>query len=770
MHALLLAVVMTFATTAALPFEGTLGPKPVRDPTFSDRLNAFVWRNWFCVSKERLALTAGASVRALTDVAVEMGLPADPIVEPEWRDKGYVTVLRRNWQLLPYDQIMTLLGWDRERLRFHLLEDDYLLQKLGNLKPSCPALVCGKTEIEAGRPERTRIAAILKAERIDAGRSSEPRFAFVRELTAPLLDDGESWHPNASTSPFDTRLLFSYFADYADPLLDDEVGSFPDGLLARCARQGVNAVWVHVVLRTLARDPFFVEFGDGAERRQSNLKKLVNRAARHGIKVFLYLNEPRPMPCAFFEKNADYCSCRGTLEWRGMTNAMCTQAPEVRRWLRNAVETVFRSAPGLGGIIVINSSENLVTCVSHGDKKVYENDPSGNCRPDKFCAVCQRLPVAEVLADDARLLIEGMHRADPSAKAIFWDWGWKPGLSLAHDLLRRLPTRNVSFMTMSERGLRLDVEGIPAVVNEYAVSQVGPSEIAIAKWNVAKRFGLGLAVKAQVSGSWEMAAVPYVPVLDSVARHSWNLMKSGVRDAMLSWSCGCYPSPNLRVFTGVRTTDVGPEDVLRRYSEETYGVEAASIAREVWADLSRAFSLYPFDRKTLHHGPHHWGPANPLYAQKSGYRASMVGIPYDDIDSWRSIFPTNVYVSRCQKVADSFAAAAMRWNDVVGACRDGAHRLAERELGIIRAVSLHMASCADQVRFVQARDRGDVSEMKAIARRELIRAKALLPLVECDSRLGYECSCHYFYTPQDLREKIVNCRKIIDNDNLIPSL
>ena len=36
-------------------------------------------------------------------------------------------------------------------------------------------------------------------------------------------------------SPFDFRLIFSYFADYGDPLADPDVGSFPDGLLQKLA-------------------------------------------------------------------------------------------------------------------------------------------------------------------------------------------------------------------------------------------------------------------------------------------------------------------------------------------------------------------------------------------------------------------------------------------------------------------------------------------------------------------------------------------------------
>ena len=85
---------------------------------------------------------------------------------------------------------------------------------------------------------------------------------------------------------------------------------------------------------------------------------------------------------------------------------------------------------------------------------------------------------------------------------------------------------------------------------------------------------------------------------------------------------------------------------------------------------------------------------------------------------------------------------------------------AARELGTYRAARLHFRSVADQARFVLARDRGDTAEMKRIAAREAETAKALLPLVRRDSRIGYECSNHYFYVPRDLIEKVLSCRML----------
>ena len=767
MNRFLFSAVLLFAcrqiatsTVQELPGESCTNA-PVTHAPFPDRLSAFVWRNWFCVPKSRLAEVVGASEENLTSLAVEMGLPPDPSVEPEWEKRGYVTLIRRNWHLLDYGQLLALLGWTRERMHYHLLNDDYMFSKLGRIKPRCGLLAWNAAEVARHRAACRRIAAILKEEDADDF-SGEPRFEFVRRLSS-----GGGAMACTTSGDDRPRISAGYFADCLDPLWDDEIGTFPDGLLARYADAGVNGVWLHVVLSTLAKDPFFVEFGEGSERRLRNLRRLVERAAKHGIKVYLYLNEPRPMPPSFFEKNTRYRACRGTMDWTGLVCAMCTQAPEVRRWLRAAIGEVFRSAPGLGGVFTITASENLVHCLAHGDKEHYAKaslrEPT--CRPEFFCPRCERMDFSACAADLNAQIADAVHAVDSSARVFVWDWGWdrKPdGTEVAEKICRLLPKEGVSFLTISARGKHVDVDGTPTMVNEYTLSQVGPSDAARRKWSAARASGLGLAAKVQPSGSWEIASVPYIPVMYNVAEHAFNLMDEGIDAFLLSWTCGSYPAPNLKVFNGVKVSDKSPADVLRRVAEELYGPTAAPSAISVWKALSDGFSRYPFTSRVLYHGPHHMGSANPLYVCPTGYASTMTGIPYDDLDGWRRIFPRQTYISSFDQMAKSFSRGADDWGMVVAAATGDGRSLARQELGIMRMIALNFASTADQSRFVEARDRGDCRGMVEVARRELRRAKELLPIVAADSRLGYESASQYFFIPQDLREKIVSCRLMIE--------
>ena len=81
---------------------------------------------------------------------------------------------------------------------------------------------------------------------------------------------------------------------------------------------------------------------------------------------------------------------------------------------------------------------------------------------------------------------------------------------------------------------------------------------------------------------------------------------------------------------------------------------------------------------------------------------------------------------------------------------------------MFRAEAMHFRSLVDQSRFILARNAGDRQGMRDLALKELATAKEYLPLVRGDSRIGYECTNHYFYVPRDVCEKIALCRMIAD--------
>lgn len=720
----MLAVIGTarvHAGEADLPMGSA--PAPLEVPHFPSRLHALVWRNWQLVPPGKLAQVVGATEEQITRLADSMGLPPAGNLPPDLGRRAYITIIRRNWHLLPYDQLLKLVDMTPEQLSFALREDDFLFVKLGNLKPKCLPIHYEEPD-QAARERAAEIKALVEG-RFGAilKRGGEPRFAFVDRLSSVPADRRQTQR-RQDEGP---RYLSSYFGTFGDPLADGAADSFPDGLLARLADSGVNGVWLHVVLRQLAPGgPDFPEFGQGWERRLANLRKLVERGKKFGIDVYLYTNEPRAMPVEFFARRPELAGVR-----EGDYQTLCTSVPAVRRWVKDALAHVFREVPGLGGAFTISYSENLTNCASHGQKA--------------GCPRCEKRSVAEILAEVNATVEAGVHQGDPAAKVIVWDWAWPDP-----EPIKLLPT-NVWFMSVSEWSLPITRGGIETTVGEYSLSAVGPGPRAVKHWAVARSRGLKTMAKVQLNNSWELSAVPFLPVTDLVARHCAGLAKQGIDGMMMSWSLGGFPSPNLLVAQRfARNPAADRESVLNDVAGSWYGAGQVKKVRAAWSAFSTAFSEYPYNGAVLYDAPQQCGPANLLYARPTGYRATMVGLPYDDVASWRGPYPPEVLAGQFAKVAEGWSKGVQLWDTIEGepAARDRAH---------IRAAGLHFQSVANQVRFVLARDGNRRDEMAGLLDAEAKLAAELLPLTLEDSRIGFESSNQYYYMPLDLVEKVINC-------------
>ena len=105
------------------------------------------------------------------------------------------------------------------------------------------------------------------------------------------------------------RYIYSFSSLYADVLECDTRISFPDELLAAYGRAGINGGWIQGLLARLTPHPFMPERSEGWQKRLETLAALCNRCARYGIKVYLYINEPRQLPMEFF---AEHPELKGT--------------------------------------------------------------------------------------------------------------------------------------------------------------------------------------------------------------------------------------------------------------------------------------------------------------------------------------------------------------------------------------------------------------------------------------------------------------------------
>jgi hypothetical protein len=722
---------------------------------FPNRLCAFIWRNWESVELERMAEVLSTTPDKVREIGESMGLPPHEPISHWKHQRGYITLIRRNWQLLDYPQLLELLGWDAEQLAYTLKEDDFLWVKLGRVKPRCGPLKYEPLDARA----KTRCAEIRDVVRENFserfGRPFEQRYQFVERLSYPMD------HP-PGPRPLDEepiRFIYSYFAVYGDPLLHPELDPYPEPLLQRLAEVGVNGVWLHTVLRDLAPSENFPEFGKDHEKRLDSLRKLVERARKYGIHVYLYMNEPRSMPAAFFENHPDLAGAE-----EDGNRAMCTSMPVVRTYVTEGLAYVFRQVPNLGGIFTITASENLTNCFSR-------NGEAG-------CRRCAQRSSAEVVLEINRAMYDGVRKSSPKARIIVWDWGWRD--EAAESIINGLP-QDVYLMSVSEWGKFIKRGGVQSQVGEYSISAIGPGPRSTSHWRMARQRGLGTIAKVQINCTWELSAVPFIPAMNLVAGHLDQLRDADVDGLMLSWTLGGHPSPNLQLVEKLDLkSDVSRSDALHQVAVERYGPAAAEWTELAWKHFSKAFSAFPFHVSVVYGSPVQMGPANLLYAEPSGYAGTMVGIPYDDLRTWRGIYPPDVFAQQFDQVASGWQDGLAVWDDLKKAqvgdpgTRAGQRQNAEDDRRIAQAAHAHFRSVANQARFVMARDflRGEnVSENERMSHAENIRrildneielARQLFDLTRVDSRIGFEASNHYFYYPLDLVEKVVNCAHIRD--------
>jgi hypothetical protein len=291
---------------------------------------------------------------------------------------------------------------------------------------------------------------------------------------------------------------------------------------------------------------------------------------------------------------------------------------------------------------------------------------------------------------------------------------------------------------------------------DYSLSQVGPGKRALSQWERARARGLHVVAKVQINNTWECSAVPWLPVADLVQEHLDRLAQAGVSDLMLSWTLGGYPSGNMALLQR------RPEAAAREFGEE-----ASSLIREAWRHFSTALKEFPFHVGVLYCAPQNFGPMNLLHAEPTGYHATMIGFCYDDLEYWRSIYPEDVFEDQFRKLSEG-------WAEGLRKLEQAETRVAEDRAAAFRemkhcaeAAFLHFRSTYLQTVFFRQRTRslgsGDAAarqRMIEVLDEEIDLARRLCALCARDSRIGFEPSNHYYYTRQDLREKVLNCENL----------
>lgn len=681
-----------------------------------------LFRNYGYVAPDRLAKVLGCSKSTIQKEAKRLGLE-DIQYDKDWKEKGYITLIRNNWFLLPYDQLCTLIDFTPEKLAFVLKEEDFLSAKLNFRKPECASVVYSPLT-EEQEAETEKIASFLKPYMKPECKA----FDFFARKNRNIPNHEA---PKANG----LRMLHGYLTSCGDVFAKDSREYLPDELLEMYESVGVNALWAHGQLSKLSPYPFDESLSEGYELRQKNLKSLIKRCKKHGIRIYLYLNEPRALTVDKFV--GEYADLKG--HQSGEYADLCLKKEKSREYLYNTVKDLAVEMEDLGGIFTITMSENATHCLSGGKTN---------------CPNCTSTPPEEMAAEVNNIMCKALRDSGTGAEMIANLWGWAHYMGWSDEQIEHgidLLDKDITVLCVSEFDLALEKGGIKSNLIDYSISCPGPSEITKTMLGWAKEKGHKIVAKIQVNNSWELSSVPYLPVFDLAAEHMRNLREIGVRDFMLTWTQGGYPSPMLDMVGSYDNDDFDIEQWYASY----YDNEGPQVheAVKLFCD---AFQKFPFHVGVLYNSPKNLGMANMWDLEPDGWHTAMTSYTSDDL-SWLGPYPYDVYVSCFESMLEEWEQGLEKLKDLSLPQSQELTLMAEMSYQLFKADLLH-------TRY--SLYKRDIAQNKEALQQVIEQAKECtersLSLMRKDARIGFEAANHYFYTSRNLLEKRLQLQRMAE--------
>lgn len=564
--------------------------------------------------------------------------------------------------------------------------------------------------------------------------------------------------------------------------LEEDAGPdsfYDDNLLLRLAMHGFNGIWIRGALRKFARCEVFPEFGADAERILSELQRLCRRAARFGIRVFLYLNEPMGLDedDPFWQRHPQV---KGPLCHLKPVNYLCSSTQEVKDYLRQSCEYVFTHVPELAGVLLITASEYPSHCYCHTKRPGSAEQLEEMIEEGQLCPRCAERTPQEVVGEIITLIRDGVKAAKPQAGVIAWNWSWnmyEPDPQ--RGVLEQLPD-DVIVMGDFERGQPTSALDFEYTNDEYSIKVIGPSPRFTGVADFQRERDLPVYAKVQIGTTHENPDVPYLPALQKIARKWQALVESGCTGMMTCWNFGNMPSLATEV-AGEMTWDPQPqvEEALNRVAARHFGPEAAGKMVAGWEKLCQAQDDFPTSIPVMYYGPVSRGPAFHLVFDQIDRKFPRSWMLDTDVEGDRLDW---VQPFGAQKVLECYRAVAEQWAEglelmepALEEAQGWPREQLAREISVARFCLSQLVSAANVTGFLLARNafyasddprerRRLLDRMDLICRDELENASSAIPLCEADSRLGWHGEAYGYLINRELIErKLEGLREIVEH-------
>lgn len=523
----------------------------------------------------------------------------------------------------------------------------------------------------------------------------------------------------------------------------DDVDYYPDNYLNRIAHDGNNGIWIYTHFYDLIPSKIIPEYGKDAARRIQKLKKVVQKCARYGVKVYIFGVEPAGLSPELRDKYPEICGAGGA-EYP----CFCTHSEKGAAYCIEATQWLFTEVPELGGLIDITMGERVTNCSGADDYKQ--------------CPRCGKYLKGEVLSHTADLLREGMRRAGTGGELISWTYGHRAwDFADVRDYVRTAPDDVMLMQNFDDYGFHEQL-GRSRYAMDYWLSYVGPSLLFEETAKTANQYHKHLYAKMQVCCSHEVATVPYIPVPALLFRKYAAANRYKVEGILQCWYFGNYPSIMSRAAGELSfTDDFSDEDgFLRHLAGICYGKNCADAVADAWKHFSAGYENYPLNIMFSYYGPMHDGVAWKLQLLPKNRPLSRTWQLLDPPDGDR--------ISEALQLGHTLPEAVELSERICAEWERGLAILLHEAVGelstLAKALGILFDSGKNILQFYQLREKlgsedGDarviLAEMRVLVHAEMENSRAMIALCQADARLGYHSEAEGFkFFPEKLEQRI----------------
>lgn len=503
------------------------------------------------------------------------------------------------------------------------------------------------------------------------------------------------------------------------------VDEYPDEYLSRIAHEGRDAILVFT--KGVNEVPHgYLDFND-----------LIERARRYGLDVYAY---------SFLKSN------------------MSPESPEAEEFYDDTYGRLFRECPGLAGVTLVGESVEFPSKdpnVTPG--RYYETAVDGipADKPSSGWYPCYDYPIW------LELLKKTIRKYKPDADIVFWTYNWGYQSEEARvKLIESLPT-DISLQATFEMFEPRFYGNVEGRCSDYTLAFEGPGKYFESEAVAAKKRGIKLYSMTNTGGlTWDIGVIPYEPMPYQWMRRYSAMIRAnrewGLCGLMESHHYGFYPSfisklSNLAFLEPLENMEELLEKILiSEFGKENY--QNVDLALKSWSEAIRNY--VPSNENQ--YGPFRVGVSFPLCLAKEakvpssteamfGNRilttahfstfAGVDGLPYgiriNDENAFLEIMLD--YMQKGVAILEESRNSNEKLSELINLGKFIVHTI---KTGINarrwHMLKMKLYSTEDKRAFAELLDK-----MESLLDEECENAKETIPIVEKDSRLGWEPSMLY---------------------------